>query len=333
MFNFSCGCCSKGVDWDASDINFATTIFPKDKIPREERIKNLGLKQSPLYIPNIENKDLEKLYSKNNLLISYGNVFYEKNLDLNELTQKKEDHKLNVKKIVSSDLHSLMLIEIFDENLNLINTYVYAYGSNVNGQLGLDYDPSGNNFYSNWTKVDLDKKINTKNINYFVEDISVGDDFSIILIKDIDKNISLMLRFQLSKEDQFDILTNFSNKHNNKNLIKNCIKREKFNTDENQGIKQVECFGNRILVLTNDNSLYMKGILYDMSTMLEYKKCVQFKNDILYFTMGINNCLLLSEDNAIYALGHNEYKEFGISNIEEQLNDYLTDIIVKKKYN
>ncbi len=35
MFNFSCGCCSKGVDWDASDINFATTIFPKDKIPRE----------------------------------------------------------------------------------------------------------------------------------------------------------------------------------------------------------------------------------------------------------------------------------------------------------
>ena len=69
MFNFSCGCCSKGVDWDASDINFATTIFPKDKIPREERIKNLGLKQSPLYIPNIENKDLEKLYSKNNLLI------------------------------------------------------------------------------------------------------------------------------------------------------------------------------------------------------------------------------------------------------------------------
>ena len=253
MFNFSCGCCSKGVDWDASDINFATTIFPKDKVPREERIKNLGLKQSPLYIPNIENKDLEKLYSKNNLLISYGNVFYEKNLDLNELTQKKEDHKLNVKKIVSSDLHSLMLIEIFDENLNLINTYVYAYGSNVNGQLGLDYDPSGNNFYSNWTKVDLDKKINTKNINYFVEDISVGDDFSIILIKDIDKNISLMLRFQLSKEDQFDILTNFSNKHNNKNLIKNCIKREKFNTDENQGIKQVECFGNRILVLTNDN--------------------------------------------------------------------------------
>ena len=330
MFNFSCGCCSKGVDWDASDINFATTIFPKDKVPREERIKNLGMKQSPLYIPNIENKDLEKLYSKNNLLISYGNVFYEKNLDLNELTQKKEDHKLNVKKIVSSDLHSLMLIEIFDENLNLINTYVYAYGSNVNGQLGLDYDPSGNNFYSNWTKVDLDKKINTKNINYFVEDISVGDDFSIILIKDIDKNISLMLRFQLSKEDQFDILTNFSNKHNNKNLIKNCIKREKFNTDENQGIKQVECFGNRILVLTNDNSLYMKGILYDMSTMLEYKKCVQFKNDILYFTMGINNCLLLSEDNTIYALGHNEYKEFGISNIEEQLNDYLTDIIVKK---
>ena len=75
-------------------------------------------------------------------------------------------------------------------------------------------------------------------------------------------------------------------------MIKNCIKREKFNTDENQGIKQVECFGNRILVLTNDNSLYMKGILYDMSNSLEYKKFIQFKCNILYFTMGINNCLL-----------------------------------------
>ena len=230
MFNFSCGCCSKGVDWDASDINFATTIFPKDKVPREERIKNLGLKQSPLYIPNIENKYLEKLYSKNNLLISYGNVFYEKNLDLNELTQKKEDHKLNVKKIVSSDVHYLMLIEIFDENLDLVKTMVYAYGSNENGQLGIDYDPLGNNFYNDWTIVNLEKKIAFK---YYVEDISVGDDFSIILIRDVVRDISLMVRFELSKEDQFDILSN------NNNSIKNCVKIEKFNNSENSGIKQV----------------------------------------------------------------------------------------------
>ena len=111
MFNFSCGCCSKGVDWDASDLNFATTVFGKDKLNRENKLKNKVLKHSPMSISIFENKQLEKLYSNNNLLISYGNVLYEKNLDLNKLTKKKDIHKLNVKKIVSSDVHYLMLIE------------------------------------------------------------------------------------------------------------------------------------------------------------------------------------------------------------------------------
>ena len=45
--------------------------------------------------------------------------------------------------------------------------------------------------------------------------------------------------------------------------LKNCSKKEKFNISNNKGIKQVGCLGNRILFLTNDNTLYMKGILYD----------------------------------------------------------------------
>ena len=80
-----------------------------------------------------------------------------------------------------------MLIEILDENLNLKNTIIYAYGSNENGQLGIDYDPLGNNFYKDWTMVDLSKKIK---FEFFVEDINVGDDFSIIVI-----NIILHLDF------------------------------------------------------------------------------------------------------------------------------------------
>ena len=324
MFNFSCGCCSKGVDWDASDLNFATTVFGKDKLNRENKLKNKVLKHSPMSISIFENKQLEKLYSNNNLLISYGNVLYEKNLDLNKLTKKKDIHKLNVKKIVSSDVHYLMLIEIFDENLDFVKTMVYAYGSNENGQLGIDYDPLGNNFYNDWTIVNLEKKIAFK---YYVEDISVGDDFSIILVRDVVRDLSLMVRFELSKEEQFDILSN------NNNSIKSCIEFEKFNLNENIGIKQVDCFGNRILVLTNDNSLYMKGILYDMSNSIEYKKFIQFKCNILYFTIGINNCLLLGEDNTIYAIGHNEYKEFGISDDEEQMNDTNENILVKKEIN
>ena len=306
MVGFSCGCCTKGVDWEVSDVNFATTVLPKNTFSHVNRSKKLGLKHAPKSLTYFENNNKENLFPDNNLLISYGNVLYDKNLDLNKLTNKEERNKLNVKKICSSDMHSLMLIEIYDENNNLIKTLLYGYGSNENGQLGINYDPLGNNFYKDWILINLEKKIKFK---FFIDDINVGDDFSIITIKD-DKNILSMLRFQLSKEDQFEILST------NNNSIKNCITKEKFNINENQGIKQVGCFGNRILVLTNDNSLYMKGILYDMTNATEFKKYVKFNENILYMTLGINNCLLLSEDNIIYAIGHNEYKEFGISEQE-----------------
>ena len=317
MFGFSCGCCTKGVDWDVNDVNFATTILPKNNFSSGNRSKKLGMKHSPKSLTYFEKSNIDNLFFDNNLLISYGNVLYDKNLDLNKLTNKEENDKLNIKKISSSDMHSLMLIEIYDENNNLKNTIIYGYGSNENGQLGIDYDPLGNNFYKDWILVNLKKKIK---FNFLIDDINVGEDFSIITLKDISKNILLIYRFQLSKEDQFEILSA------NNNSIKNCIKKEKFNIDENEGIKQVECFGNRILVLTNDNSLYMKGILYDMSNASEFKKCAKFNENILYITMGINNCLLLSEDNIIYGIGHNEYKEFGISDEEllKTKNEFTT---------
>ena len=310
MFGFSCGCCTKGVDWDVSDVNFATTILPKNNFSIGNRSKKLGLKHSPKSLTYFEDTNVDNLFPDNNILISYGNVLYDKNLDLNKLTNKEENQKLNIKKISSSDMHSLMLIEIYDDK-NLIKTLLYAYGSNENGQLGIDYCPLGNNFFKDWVLVNLEKKIKFK---FLIDDVNVGDDFSIITINDINKNSLMMIRFELSKEDQFDILSN------NNNSIKNCVKRENFNIIENKGIKQVGCFGNRILVLTNDNSLYMKGILYDMSNATEFIKYAKFNDNILYFTLGINNCLLLSEENVIYGIGHNEYKEFGISE-EEQYKD------------
>jgi len=315
----SCGCCSKGVDWDANDIHFAATILPKPTFSKINRNKKLGLANKKS-INIFEKNILDKLYPNNNLLISYGNVFYDKNLDLNKLTKKSECDKLNVKKLCSSDMHSLMLIEIYSEDNNLIKTSVYSYGVNENGQLGIDYDPLGNNFYKDWILVEIEKKIKRK---VFIDDINIGEDFSIITVKEFDKDILSIYRFQLRKEDQFEILSS------NNNSIKNCITKEKFDTRDNGGIKQVSCFGNRILVLTNNNSLYMKGILYDMSNAEEFKKFVKFDNEILYITMGINNCLLLGEDNTIYAIGHNEYKEFGIDDEEEQIKIKKTK---SKKY-
>ena len=322
MFGFSCNCCTKGVDWDANDVNFATTLLPKNTFSHGHRSKKLGLKRAPKSLTFFDKNILDNLFTDNNLLISYGNVLYDNNLDLNKLTNKEHKEKLNVKKISSSDMHSIMLIEIYDENNNLIRTKIYGYGSNENGQLGLDYNPLGNNYYKDWILINFEKKVK---FSFFIDDVNTGDDFSIITIKDKIKNSLSLVRFQLSKEDQFNILSS------NNNSIKNCIIKENFDISENEGIKQVVCFGNRILILTNDNSLYMKGILYDMSNATEYKKYVKFHQNILYLTMGINNCLLLGEDNIIYAIGHNEYKEFGISEEDEQLNNKNMFNISKNK--
>lgn len=52
----------------------------------------------------------EQLSHENNVLISFGNIAYDKNLDLNELT-KLNNCIINVKNISFTDNHSLMLIE------------------------------------------------------------------------------------------------------------------------------------------------------------------------------------------------------------------------------
>ena len=41
-----CGCCTKGIDWDANDVNFTTTILPKNTFSNGNRSKKLGLKQA-----------------------------------------------------------------------------------------------------------------------------------------------------------------------------------------------------------------------------------------------------------------------------------------------
>ena len=325
MISLSCGCCSKNIDFDVNDINFAPTILPRKSFLNSNKNKLKGMKHSPQSIKIFEDKNLDNLFPDENLLISYGNILYDKNLDLNKLTGKEKHHKLNVAKIISSYIHSLMLIEIYDNNNILQKTQIYGYGSNENGQLGINYDPLGHNFYKDWNLINLDDIIDYK---YIIEDINIGDDFSIITIKNVEQNILALYRFQISKEDQFDILSN------NNDSIRKCIFKEKFDVNEYGEIKQACSFGNRIVVLTYDNALYMKGILYDMSIANEYKQCAKFNKNIIYFTMGMNNCLLLGEDSTIYAIGHNEYKEFGIpDDIESNMNLDKFNFCKSKKLN
>ena len=136
-----CDCCIGSINENLDYLTSATQILPQ--------IHNTLSTQTTLGVP-------PKLSHENNALITFGFVTYGKTLNLNELT-KLNNCVLNVKNISFSDSHALMLIERMEAGSNLIQeTLVYAYGSNENGQLGIDYDPKLlNNYYHSWTQVPL----------------------------------------------------------------------------------------------------------------------------------------------------------------------------------
>ena len=306
-----CDCCVGTINDNLDYLTSATQVLPQVHNSLSTNSTS-GLK--------------EKLSHENNTLISFGFVTYGKILNLNELT-KLNNSILNVKNISFSDNHSLMLIEKMEASSNLIQeTYVYAYGSNENGQLGLDYDPKLlNNYYHSWTQVPL-KCIGEPNtifqnrIATRVYNVYCGDKFSIISVLLTDGSLALY-RFMLRKDDKFSLL----NGGPENETKKRCIYYEKFNSLHNGGIKDVAVFGDRILVLTHFNYLYVRGILYDMGNSGDYvlyKKFDRDITDIISLHAGINNCLLLGSNNIIYAIGHNDYCEFGIK--EEKLQKYIS---------
>ena len=278
----------------------------------------------------------EKLSNDNNILISFGFVTYGKNLNLNDLT-KHNANVLNVKNISFSDNHSLMLIERMETGSNkIVETMVYGYGSNENGELGIDYDPKLiNNYYHDWTEVPLNhigepNTIFQQRLVTRIYNVYCGDKFSIVSVLYNDGSLGLY-RFMLRKDDKFSLL----NEGPDKETKKRCIYMEKFNSLHNGGIKDVAVFGDRILVLTHLNYLYVRGILYDMGNAGDYVLYKKFDKNITIIdslNAGINNCLLLGANNIIYAIGHNDYCEFGIkeqdlpkcaSNMSFQSNEYL----------
>ena len=161
---------------------------------------------------------------------------------------------------------------------NLISeTFVYGYGSNENGELGLDYNPQRiNNYYHAWTPIPLNyivqpNTIFPKRLNFRVYDVYYGDKFSLISV--IYQNGSIGLYwFMLRKDDKFSLLIKlkiiciicflFLFQINPERLKlemlngeledegkKRCIHIEKFNALHNVGIKDVAVFGDRILII------------------------------------------------------------------------------------
>ena len=305
-----CSCCNGQFDYNIEDLPPESQILPK--------IKNRVLSQ------DLKFNEKNNLFPEYNTLFTFGNITYSRNIDLNNLIGNSKV-LLNVKSIQFGDSHSLMLITSITNQ----KSYLFGCGSNENGQLGIDYVPNDINSYNKWREISLDNYINKglmfwNKIDYEVYDIGVGNNFSLITIQyPKDKSLALY-RFELKKEDKYEIF-----KSPNSSDSKKTIYKEYFDQSENGGIKKVGVFGDRVLILTNDNSLYIKGILYNMDIATDYALYLKLQIDVINLYMGMNHCLLLAKNNEIYGLGHNEYGEFGIieENCEERKiykNDYFS---------
>ena len=295
-----CCCCKGEIDINYDELSLLTQILPKKQEGQEYDEKG-----NPVN-PFIKSK----LYPTSNFLYSYGNVPYGKILNLNNLLNKANS-TINVKQICFGDVHSLMLFEIKKED-NKIETFLYGYGSNENGQLGLDYYPGKNNVYSSLQLINLDKVIKGKKfifwkgLDYIIKDICIGDSFSLISIVYPSNQSLVLYRFELKKEDKFEIN---QGKNNND---KKTIFQEFFNTLINGSIVSVKAYGDRSLI----------GTLYDMNMADDYVLYGHFKEDIKELHVGINNCLLLTNDNVILGVGHSEYGEFGLGDLSDNYAFY-----------
>jgi len=304
-----CDCCVGTINYNLDHLTTSTQILPQFHNSLATN-RTLGIQ--------------EQLSHENNFLISFGNITYGKTLDLNELS-KLNNCIINVKNISFTDTHSLMLIEKMEPGTNKISeAYVFGYGSNENGELGLDYDPKRiNNYYPSWTPIPLNyigepTYIIPNRLNFRVYNVYCGDKFSIISVLYEDGSLGLY-RFMLRRDDKFSLLNGEVEDEK-----KRCIHMEKFNSLHNGGIKDVAVFGDRILVLTHLNYLYIRGILYDMGNAGDYVLYKKFQTKIISLHAGINNCLLLDTNDIIYAIGHNDYCEFGIK--DEDLNQAILDV-------
>ena len=307
-----CSCCTGEIEYNLDDLTTASQVLPRIKHENENGAK--------------ENTKRPSDSNFKNILYSFGSVSYNPKLDVNELIESKGN--LVVEKIAFGDSHSLMIIKTSNDK-----TLLYGYGSNENGQLGLPYMPNKNNFYNNWNKIELDKEINKAflfwaKINFTIYDVGVGNGFSIVAIKSAKSPYEITLyRFEIAKEDKFDAMNGESSSE------KTTIYQEKFDTSTNGGIKQIAVFGERLLVLTNDNSVYVKGALFFLSIANNFVLYSQLpkEKEITQMNLGINHCIFTSKDNFLYCIGHNEYGEFGY--VKEVLNKEGADKIKKFKTN
>jgi alpha-tubulin suppressor-like RCC1 family protein len=116
---------------------------------------------------------------------------------------------------------------------------------------------------------------------YEIWDIAAGDNFSLVLLK---VNLKCyLLKFGISTEDKY---SNDVELINTVNIVD--VDHEKIGQ-----ISNIYVFGQRSILLTTNNDLYVGGVDFDLNPINKYKHVERFGTKVRSVHLGQEHCLIL----------------------------------------
>ncbi len=248
----------------------------------------------------------------------------EKNKNIIEKTQlncfgavpfNSRDINGSVKKIVCGLSHCLLLIK---EN-NIKN--LYGFGLNDEGQLGIEVKNAPQENQENFYKINIPQNI-INNPNFKIADIAAGDNFSLVLIKEILENqnensVYHLLKFGINEKEKFRF-----------GILSKVYISELVLPENNMQIKHIYAFGKRMIIqkknIENKEFLYLGGIDFSgfeleqfqpLKFFLQNNEKIFLDKKIKSISLGVNHCIILDNENNLYGIGDNTYGELGNSNV------------------
>lgn len=197
-----------------------------------------------------------------------------------------------LKKIECGNSHCLLLFQ--DGSL-------YGFGGNEEGQLGIKMKGEKTQFINKPAQINF---INSK-LEYSIEDIAVGDNFSLILAR-INKQCQIF---------QFGLV--FQDKYKSSLQEIKVIKTEELPKND-LNIKSIYAFGKRKMFLTYNNDVYLGGIDFKLNKIDNYYLLAHFDNEIVSLSLGSNHCIIMDQKGNIYGIGDNTYGELGPMKLSEE---------------
>ena len=199
-------------------------------------------------------------------------------------------------KIACGKYHCLIL---------LTNNKLIGFGLNTMGQLGLSVETKE---ATHITEININ--INNEILGeYQILDIAAGDDYSLILIRTGNNNIKI-IKFGM------DLVNKYINTKNE--TFQNI---EKLPDNISGNITNIIAFEKRRIFWTDENGVYLGGRDFYGTEIDEYILLKKFEKKIKNIFLLKESCFLQNEDNELFILGENSYRELGTR--FSSLNDFI----------